>query len=374
MVTSEAVFTIDERYCTKGWSQDQQDEFNDGDSERAGFDDLSDDDKVKFNAHFRRRDRYERVYSVWEIAEDWEGKVQHGDDMSGESVDQEKWVFPALSGQDPSSPFWVPGMLIETYVPMYDIDEAIYEAQITPELNQPEDHGEEYLRGIVWFGFELAEHLDAYGRVWNVQTNSLKDWPGLGFDVVNGHQQFIADDLFVPEDTYDETDPDQEPFETTEWHATIYMKHQERLLAKWPADNNAVSSDVARVLTVTRDDLHLDWLVEGTYVGVRTVDIGPDDAELQWVRASGGWLRDDYNKGMMIAQTLWFWHGQPRQALDLSFEAIYPGPPVGTLITHIGRGNNVQVVNTVVTSLVLNLKKGTTRLKTQAGELDADTL
>lgn len=360
----------------KGWVQAGVDDFNDARSGDLDYASLTDDEKTERNDHYRSTDKLTNVFSRWFVDGDWDRTQLYDNGVDPEPVPTQ--VFPELlpnGDLDPDSGVfqWVAALRVQEFVPMFaGVD---YEPAITPATNKTVDE-DDYLPFPVWFNYRLAEQLDADAdsgtpepRTWTVQTRALKDWPGLKLDVSGGQQRFIADDLYVPNGVYEANVSANRALDHDDWRATVYFLSQNRIQGVYPAVADLADVDSLKVFEVYRPDAHFDYLVPGTTVGVKWT--AEDPPVLEYIEAAGGLLRDDREELNDEARLIWEWIRKERRILQLNYVASSQSLPVGTLITTLGGGGQSPVtLNTVVTSVQLNLKTGAVALMTQAAEVD----
>ena len=381
-----SVFSIKPPAIDPDWSTELVDDYNAARSAYGDYDVLTDPEKAEQNAAFRSGDEFEKVFSWWKLPDDWPATVT-------DAATVEHYVFPALdadgdyltdvSDEDASSiNGWIPGLRFENFLPMkvgIDYSGATVPVNAALSLGVSTD----YLKPPVWFDHELAEHLDSGAdsdaveapRVWSVTTRNRTDWPGLIFEVSGGQQHFIAADLYLENGVEDIIRDQDRAVDHDDWVATVYCLAQERISAAYPADADVGGGDVVRVLELLYPDLFFDILIPGTVVGVEYVSAtgsSSGDHVAEYVESEGGILRDDRKALNDIARMVWIWISTPRRILDIEFTAVNTVIPVGTLYTTLGGGGAAPVlVNSVVTSVSIELATGTVSFKTQAAELDS---
>lgn len=356
-----SVFTIAPTHnLNEDWSEESEDDYN------AALAPGNDDESAAANADYRARDALHDVFSHWELPEDWEG---HGVKLSDESDVLAVYSLDAdgTPDLDVAGTFWRAGLRFENYVPLRA--QVDYSGAVTPA-----DDGDgltEYLAPILCVSvadrWVYGERLDAAAdsgfsdrqHTWTIQTRVRTDKPGLVLEVVGGQQHFLASDRFEP-DGDSEDIPDGQGINLNDFAATVYLPLQQRLVARMPEE--PVSGDVARTLVIDVADAHLDALIPGTVVGIN------DAGEL--VEATGGWLRDDRLRLRDIATIAWVWYGTPRQTIDVKFRSISAAFAVGQIVTSVVSASGTEQINTVVTSIELDLQRGMTSVKTQYDELD----
>jgi hypothetical protein len=146
--------------------------------------------------------------------------------------------------------------------------------------------------------------------------------------------------------------------------ATVYWLTDEYVEAVWPADADLPQSDAIREQIISvGDQYQLIYVAPGTVVDVR-------DGQL--VRTSGGgWLRDDRAALRRIARIAYEWYRRPRRALSLVYRQARGLVAVGEMIRYIGPPGNEREINSVVTSLSIDMVQVKTAIQTDYGELDA---
>lgn len=359
------------------WQESEQTAYNDAASNDADYSTLSDTSKAAANADIRATDEVSRVYSWWRLDTDWNGyshNVGTVDTVAAFGVNSET----GLIDTDVVADVWPEGLRFADFMPLRpQID---YTGDVTPATDSGDQYSQDYLPPAVFIqldpigslvgddGWVHAERLNAAvdsGDVkreyqWSVQLIIRDDVPGIILQVVGGQQHYLAQDLYVSNGTYEDI-PSNEGVNHKDWLATVYLPLQFHVFAKYPQDVSLQTGDMKKVLTLQIPDAWLDWLAPGTVVSVKS-------GELQ--QTNGGWLRDDRQRLEDIARLAFEWYSQPRQSLSIAFDGIVSDMSVGQMVTAISQGGVTQTVNTVVTSVQLNLQQGTTNVTTSFVELD----
>lgn len=376
------VFTVSPDVTTgqmiPDWSTAEEDAYNAAASSDTGYSGLSDTKRGAANADFRARDELARVFSWWRLRLDWDGKGRNegGTDQPAiMDVDADGVVDDTTVG-----PFWLDGLRFESFIPLRPgID---YTGAVTPSTEAADEDQRDYLPPAVWLqldpvntesgsvddGWIHCERLNAAVDAgdttreyqWSVQVRAREDTPGLILEVTGGQQHFLAEDLYESNGAFEDI-PANEGINARDWLATVYVLLQQCVRGVYPVAASVGGGDAARVLRLDVPDARLDYLVDGTVVGVAS-------GELQ--QTSGGVLRDDSERVQDVARMAYEWYGQPRRALSLSFRAIAAGLEIGHLITTVQQGGLSQSVNTVISSISYNLDDGTTDLRTAFSEID----
>lgn len=348
------------------WTEDEETDYNEAAIGSVGFDELSAEEQAERNQKVRSQDTSHRIFSWWKLRSDWDGIVE---DASG----GEFHVFPQIASNGtidfedgPSAFTWISALRIADYVPIRAVGD--YSGEVTPETGSGD-----FLPMPVWFEKVLAERLDyeadsddiAEPRTWTVSTRVMHDVPGVRLEVSGGRQHFIASDLYVPNGDYEEIRDIDRAIDSADWLATVYLIGTDRIIGAWPVELPDV--DTPRVFRVDGSGYYFDTIVPGT-----VVDVKPDEStgEPEYVETEGGILRDHRAALLDEARRVYEWVGKPRKILDIELQSASVLIPVGTLYTTINGTGGVQTVNSVVTSVEIDLENGTTSFVTQAAELD----
>lgn len=366
------------------WRDDDVDDYNTAKSAEAGYTNLSDEDKAARNADYRARDRFRHVFAAWRLQRRWEGD-QHLYDYANATT---AWVWKAQDedGEEDTGtdPFWWAALRILDWTPLKP--ELDYSGVIFPDVDT-DTEATEYQPPFVLVkteptadvpadleddGYIYAERLDAASTTestkrpfdWTVQLKSRADAPGIYMEVVGGQQHYLADDLYVSNGAYEDTETGK-GIDHEDFLLTCTMEHQSDVLAVYPPTADVTAGDVARIKDIRLPEARQDYLAPGAVVGV---DGGKP------IVTEGGFIRDDRETMKTIAQIAHVWHGEVRQVLSLRWRSIEGSQSVGQLITSLDSASGSQTVNTVVTSIDYNLAAGMTSLQTQSAELDYGAL
>lgn len=376
-----SVFTVrPETNFEPDWTSAEETVYNDGATAQTGFSSLSDADKYAANMDARANDKLDPVFSWWRLRPDWNGRSDT-DPTSGSAP----YAFPLLSENSEvtlaeSNDYYVAGLRIENYVPMRA--GANYTGAITPETAQDDERDADFIPPLALFKAQIVNSGDATDAGWvyaerlnqgiegdsekrpykySIDVSVRDDAPGLIFRTSGAPQHFIAEELFVPDSSY-EAIPTGEGIESESWLATVYMLGDDFAQGCWPLSSALPTLDLVRQLVLKVPNTFLDYIVPGTIVGAK--------AGALLKTTAGGWLRDDRTRLRDIAKLAHTWYGTERRTLNLAFRGIVSGFDIGTLITTIGSDSTLETINTVITSVTYDLKSGTTSLNTQFGEMD----
>lgn len=363
------------------WTEAEQTEYDSGASSQTGFSALSNGDKEASNMDARAVDKLSAVYSWWRLKRDWNGRGDTGPDSA-----EVGFVFPVYNDDgtidsSKAADVFMAGLRIETYVPLRAGTD--YETvAITAETGESDSREADYLAPIVFFqadpivaadtddaGWVHAERLNQSADAgsskrqyqYSIDVSVREDACGFVFRTVGAPQHFIASDLFTSQGSYEDV-PSAEGIESDQWAATVYVLADDYCSGVWPPKATLANLDLVRQLRLKVQGAHLDYVVPGTVVGVKYGALK--------ITEDGGHVRDDRKRLRDLAKLAFAWYGVKRRTLNLSFDGMVSGFSIGTLITTIGSGATLETINTVVTSVSYDLKRGATQLHTQFGEMD----
>jgi hypothetical protein len=365
------------------WTTAEVDEYNDGATTETGFSTLGDPEKEAYNNDARTADELAHVFSSWRIDPTWNGRADT------EPADATQyWAFPLLDDDGnedttAAAPVHRAGLRIATYMPMRpNVDYTGTVEAETSETN--DDRDSDFLPPFVLYqlaeinnnlsaddeGWTFAERLnqsvdagaEARQYKYSVDVRVRENAPGLVLQTIGAPQHFIARDLFVADDTYEDI-PTEEGVDSDSWLATIYVQQDDFARGVYPPAEDLPQVDLLQVLVLRVPDAYLDFLVPETVVGVRYG--GVLTSSTNW-----GILRDDRPRLRDIARLAFAWYGVPRRILGLTFREVVAGFNVGDLVTHIGQGTESRDINTAITQVAYDLRAGVTNVSTSFGELD----
>lgn len=365
------------------WGTTEETEYNTAASADTGYSALSTADKKAANADARARDKFAPVYSWWRLKSDWDGKGRSESTGEPNNPAVIKLKDDGELEYDEVAKYWVDGLRFADFVPMRpNVD---YTEDVDPDIDsRDDDQQKDYLAPIVWVkpgrvneqsgsldkGWVHAERLNAAidadstkrPHEWSMQIKERKDAPGLILEVVGKPQHFAAIGAFTGtgNSTHDPV-PSSGAINLRDWIATVYMPLQQHVRCVHPKPVDVTSGDVKRVLSIPLARCHCDYLVSGTVVKVEKGDIKT---------TTGGLLRDDRDRARDLAKLAYQWYGTPRQTLNLNFRGIPTGFAVGQLITAVNQDGTSQQINTVISSITLDLQGYSTSVRTNFAELD----
>jgi hypothetical protein len=340
--------------------------------------DLSAGQKQTANDRFRSSDELERVYAWFRLPGNWDG-------MAGDGIGGTKFpVCPVLdSAGEPSStegvPLWNPGLQLESRLPLrvgHDYSGTALEG--TPPHQTPDGSLYEPVPVFAALKVDGTANPPKYQYAEKLRTEKFS--PEFAYGVrVQDHgcglvlrcnpperQHMLAKDTFVPTDDTDEGNEAVLDYRDN-LLATVALLADAHVEARHPADADLPEElDYVRRLEIDVPKAYLDWVAPGTVVSI-------SNGELQR-STSGGFLRDDRPRLKDLARVAFAWYGTERRLFELTYRQISGLFQVGNLITAIGRDETLETINTVITSVRIDLLQGTTTVKTQFSELDVAAL
>jgi hypothetical protein len=327
-----------------------------------------------WHKRYRNRERMQRVYCLFGLPEDWDGKV--GDGLGGAKTD----LFPydALDWPREDPPWYPRTMRFHRHLPLVDLEAA------------GDRHAVEYRRPAVWVrlhdalitgehyldGEKLAQRADleetgdTTGHRWSLGVRTHDGGPAIELRVSGEEQHVLAKNHFTPandaDDNIAEYDYDDNLL------CTVALEADARVQVRWPADLSGVEDEAARRLFVDvskREHFgHFWWIAAKTATGL--------DGKHELIQEPAARaLRDDRPRMRDLARIAYEWFGKPRQALAFTYKQASPLFAIGDLITTLGGGDYVEPILTVVTEIRMELGQSIdqphrTTIQTQWAELD----
>ncbi|RLC38509.1 hypothetical protein DRH27_02045, partial [Candidatus Falkowbacteria bacterium] len=131
----------------------------------------------------------------------------------------------------------------------------------------------------------------------------------------------------------------------TDMFLTVFAIADEHLREAYPADGDIPAEhESRRNIIVDRPDRRLDYVSPETIWGF-------DETGLLLRCELGGFLRDDRQAMGYEAQAAYKWYNRERQKLNFTFRQILVVAEVGFLVTQIGDGATLEIINTPVTKI-----------------------
>jgi hypothetical protein len=122
---------------------------------------------------------------------------------------------------------------------------------------------------------------------------------------------------------------------------------------RWPADDDmAEYGDLLRRLRIEDSRYELVYVVPGT-----VVDTDPTTDELR--TSEGGYVIDDRDQMLLIAQRTWAWNRVPRYALNFATGWVDGSVRIGNLISTVTDASRTYPVLSVVSEITVEFPLGT---------------
>ena len=311
-----------------------------------------------------------RVWRYFRVKNDWNGKNK-----------ESKCVMPELDDVGTSIKFWQPGLRFYDKLPLrIDRDYSGTKIEDGEVGNDTEDGAAaEYMLpfGVIKHGTETEgrwkyihalndkgdEEYDPVGMTYAVQMQMQDECLGIILEVSGGTPQHViaAEDFDGPDGA--ETDnPLPEAISWQDMQFTLFLLADEYAQQQWPIEASS-DSDLYQTLVIDVPEARIDYVAEGTVVGI--------DPAGALITTQGGYVRDDREMLLDIARIAYEWYSVQRQAMDITLHTLIPAVRRGQLVATIGHLSNIEILNTIVTSITWNTRQGTHTVQTQFAELDA---
>lgn len=392
--TSTATFRFNPQYAelAKAWSDDLEEEYLDGASNKAGYGALALLEKYRQNALVRSADKFSVVFCRFQFDEAWNQR----NDTLFQNNDTRQWhTVPLLdsdgnpraefdAGSNPDGEYiWPKTINFHRKLTLRQgldyssnrIETGEYTEFDDADLQQLDTT--QYVRPLFFWRnsssrYEFLENLalsaafESDVRPWSVQPEILGRGPVLDLKVIGGPPQFIAADTWSGAEA---TDPEHDPEKNgglnySEFYATLTLDSGAPV--EHAIQIGAIpTGTMKRTLYIDVADARLDYVVPYTVVGIG------EDGVIQ--TTTGGFIRDDRARLRLIAQSAAAWYGALRQTLEVSFRKISNVVELGSLIVAIPSNYQREDVNTVVTRLTYNFadpRNAFTEFETTFAEFD----
>jgi len=359
--------------------QGSEAKYKQGGSTETGYAVLSDDDKKKFNDAVRLAHEFHRVYQAYRIPANWDGKTGDGATAtkapafarltSTGSVTEtlpvqpqgvrllnrlrlkRGWDYSNPADPKPSSPAASIAQLSPPFVFVKVTTGSSSEVryQCVDKLTHPK------------FGSGLPVSPDI-GTTFNVMMQ--ESVPGILLDAHNGMPHALALGHWSGA-AAGEQEPEVD-YETL--RATVCAEADHYCEGKYPADVDLPENKPLNVLEIyAGENFRLDFLAGNTVVALKR-------GVPQTCGAGGTVLRDDRKYLEDLARMAFEWYQLDRHSLSVLFRQVRPLFELGMLITVIGEGSTLKNINTIVSTIVYDLKAGTLEVSTDDDTLDVRSL
>ena len=406
----------DDAYLKKDWDQDAVDAYALGAAnlDNNTYNALPIDEKERVNDAYRRGPVLRNVYRSIVVEDDWNGERLDG--LGGSSN-----VFFDSKLND--AEFWQPSLRYETYLPLYAGWDYSEDAENPTNIGGKKKSQAEFVEPLVVLPYRarlvegqeeqvIDAWISSYDKSYYSLTNAITGKPlrfgistrphkhSLGFDVnVIGsmqHELASQDDFLNGFFANANAEHSQVPFgyysqigdPLEQLIYTGYIKSNARVYGSFPENFGPQDSTRSDILLVDLGErAKLDYMMSNTVVGIAhpgNPNFGRDQFKGLIVNQDGGLLRDDREFLKNIARASWEWYKTERIAISVSFDEISGGLKRGYLLKkwiHVtpDRPNDgdlqpqeeeIMELNSVVTSIRYDFKRGTTSFESNFFELD----
>ncbi len=326
------------------------------------------------NDRYRQTNRFERVYQVFQIPHDWDGKSNDGGSLPSGTAFACPQIHPESGSILQSEPISVPSLRLLTTMPIkvgYD-----YASATAPTSRDPANTAAEWQRPFAvvnvgddeaprWrFTHELGTTSEDVGDFKSFNLRALESAPAVQFQPPESMPHALALHHFDPAvDGASEHEPlvDFDALRLTvcgEWDAYCEGKH--------PLPTGAGEPLSTLYLSIGERARH-DWLAAGTIYDI-------DGAGALKTVATGGALRDDRSLCRDLARLAFDWYGLERAQVSIQSTAETITLKPGDLITTIGTGAAQETVNALVSQVMYDFEAGRTSIQAGFAELDFTSL
>lgn len=355
----------------RGWTVAQKDAYNAGASALANYPSEI-FEREQWNARARAAPSLEQVYAYFVLS----GELARvHTETAGAAQD---WL--PNRDEDGPEPIYRPALRVLPFLPFPQHGEAaesepkpLQRLMVLVKVGENEETGDEGTETIEkWIPIEQLGQLaavediaDGNGFRWSANVRPAEHDAGLWIHVVGAPRHVLAADSALDFDPLPNGEDDRPPPQLdwrTELLATVFVEAHRQVEERYPANVNGVDS-VRRLVIEMGDAAHLDYVVEGTVIGLE------EDGKL--VRQpTSEYLRDDRPQLAELARLAWIWYSRLRQAMTLSFKGYFASLPVGGYLVTLGSGNDAEPIEAIVSSVAYDCMRGETTIQTDYAELD----
>jgi len=357
----------------KDWTDANETAYNDAATGAAGYSSLDNLGKQGWNAAYRNAPALQRTYRyfLWDP----------------DQVFQEVPAAVLVGNTLTPIQVWAPGGRFLGHLSLkYDTDYTTIST--SPTSTAPPASVDEHMRpfaviedGSRFFKLDYLDwetHTDAMLRKWSGSLRMRHDQLGFVIDISGAPQHVIANAEFIPADDTDVTPYDSfSPSDTGRlyWQdivVTVALELDNAAEAQWPEPALvAAPGDAVKTLIIEVPGRKMEYVAANTVFGL-------DAAGALKKNTVGGWLTDDTTKLRWVAIIAYLWYETPRKAFEYHFRSLDCTYHIGQLVTNLITTNanddankTKEEVNTVITSIALDLRQGTYRLRTSFADFDA---
>lgn len=372
-----AVFTVSQAASNleAGWSSAQETTYIAGASGDSGYGALSDDDKKRANDRVREAGELERVYQVYRIPDNWDGRSNDGS-TSG----TKQYACPNINYETGSiiggSDIAMPGLRLLPTLPLVagwdyfdatnptdgDGSDANYQWQRPFAVI---DAGEASTQWRFVHAINTTDEDDGSGGTVQRRTSyHMRALPGEpAFQLVpgGGLSHALAKNHFN-----DATDPPSNYATELDYaglRATVCGEWDEYCEGTSPLAGSTPSSDPLDTLYISIGTrARFDYLAAGTIYDCRK-------GALKTVSV-GGLLRDDRDLCHQIATIAHEWYATDRGTVSLTLGSVVTPVTLGQLVTTVGTAEAAETVNAVVSRVTYDFAAGRASISCGFEDLD----
>jgi hypothetical protein len=232
-----------------------------------------------------------------------------------------------------------------------------------------DDVTDEFRRPFVLFPsdgkYVFAEQASVGDRNFSCNVSMLHDTLGMRLEVnrAGGNSLLAVGHVGGANAFPDELDPevaDNMAFDYEEAILTGTVEWDDRV--GYEVVINATTDGSERVQRIMVEDARLDFVLPGTITDI-------DDAGAL-VISTGEVLTDDRSRLRTIATSAAQWYGSPRKAITLAYHSLKQFVTIGQIVTDLVTNEHVESVNTPITGIAFDFRKGGTTIETAYAEAD----
>jgi hypothetical protein len=307
----------------------------------------------------RNSEQYRAVFSHFGPAEDWDQTIS--DPTEELEEDEEPTVHYLATEPDPEDPDEEIQLVLYRPLLRFDDDPVVYVRTVQFHLDFA---GEDRWQRIDQLGrsADLEQLPDHTQRRWSAEVRSLPD--KLGIEIrVQGEQQHVLAEREISGFSMDiegavdwgqlAYDDYVTVLDDQDLLATCTIADPRPVEVRWPADSVvAAAGDLLRRVRIEDQDWRLIYVVPGTVIAV-----DPETCALQ--TDEGGYLTDDRDEMLLIAQRTYAWHRVPRYALQFATGWVDGSVAIGRLILQATDPSGTFPVLSVVSEVTVDFPLGT---------------
>ncbi len=190
------------------------------------------------------------------------------------------------------------------------------------------------------------EGLTPAAQHWSAQARVIEAGSAIQLDIDGEQNHILAADEFADAD-----DGIPGAYRWQDLILTVAIQDPRQMRVSYPADEDLapIGEFLNEKVLEVGDEYQQIYVQPNTVVGV--------DKAGDLVRSTGGYLQDDRDYFMLLAQRAYAWHSTPRYALQFATGLIDGRLSVGALITEIRDQNRLLTVGSVVTEVTITFPR-----------------